>query len=55
MSSFHESRPRWRGLWLTTDADDRLPRGISILVIGVLSALSWAMLIGIVMAVRAAF
>jgi hypothetical protein len=41
-------RPR-----LTTDADGRLPRGRSLLIIGVLSALSWVLLIALFMALRA--
>jgi hypothetical protein len=36
-----------------TAADERLPRGLSLAVIALLSALSWAVLISIVLALRA--
>jgi hypothetical protein len=41
------ARPKW-----TRDAEERLPRGRALLVIGVLSALSWGVLIGLFMALR---
>ena len=53
MSSFHpanerRARPKW-----TTDAQGRLPRGLALLVTGALSALSWAVLIALFIALRA--
>jgi hypothetical protein len=51
MSVFdHTDKKRRR---LTTDAEGRLPRGRSLLIIGVLSALSWLVLIALFMALRA--
>jgi hypothetical protein len=41
-------RPR-----LTTDAEGRLPRGRALLIIAALSVLSWAILIALLMALRA--
>ena len=35
-----------------TDAEGRLPPGLSLLVIGALSALSWAVLVALFMALR---
>jgi hypothetical protein len=42
------ARPKW-----TTDAEERLPRRRALLMIGVLSALSWLVLIALFMALRA--
>jgi hypothetical protein len=53
MSVLHHTEKKRRRLTPTTDAIGRLPRGRSLLIIGVLSALSWAVLIGLFMALRA--
>jgi hypothetical protein len=52
MSIFHHAdQNRFRR---TTEAGDRLSNGMSLLIIAGLSALCWAVLIAIVMAVQAA-
>jgi hypothetical protein len=51
LSTFHVDKRRAA---LPTDSDDRLPRGVCYVIIVGLSALSWAVLISIVMAFRAA-
>ena len=54
MSGFHhfgEKPAKWRR---APASEGRLPLGVSILAIAALSALSWAFLIAIVMALRAA-
>ena len=53
MTSFHDAGPRPRTLIPTTDAEGRLPRGGAMLVIPGLSALSWVVLVAIVIALRA--
>ena len=53
MTSFHDAGPRPRTLIPTTDAEGRLPRGRAMLVIAGLSALSWVVLVAIVIALRA--
>ena len=53
MSVFHHTDKKRRRLRLTTDAEGRLPRGRSLLIIGVLSALSWLVLIALFIALRA--
>jgi len=53
MASFHSTDERRARLKRTTDAEVRLPRGLSLLVIGALSALSWGVLIGLFMALQA--
>jgi hypothetical protein len=55
MFSFHrvdQRRPRSRS-GLPIETEDRLPVGESVVVIAGLSALSWAVLISIVMGLRA--
>lgn len=52
MSIFHDAGPR-HPTYSAREFDGRLPRKLSVLVIGGLSALSWGVLIGIVMALRA--
>jgi hypothetical protein len=53
MSIFHDTDKKRRRLRLTTDAEGRLPRGRSLLIIGVLSALSWGVLIALFIGLRA--
>jgi len=53
MSVLHHTDKKRRRLRLTTAADGRLPPGLALLVIGALSALSWAVLIALFMALRA--
>ncbi len=53
MSSFHPANERGATLQRTTGAEGRLPPGRALLVIGALSALSWAVLIALFMALRA--
>lgn len=52
MSAFHRVRPERAGP--QTETEDILPLGQSVLVIAALSLLSWAVLISIVVALRAA-
>jgi hypothetical protein len=51
MSVLHHTDKKRRRLGPTTDAEGRLPPGLSLLIIGVLSALSW--LVALFMALRA--
>jgi hypothetical protein len=53
MSVFHHIDKKRRRLRLTAEADGRLPRGRSLLVIGALSVLSWAVLIALFVALWA--
>jgi hypothetical protein len=53
MASFQPADERHARAKRTTDAEERLPRGRALLVIGVLSALSWVLLIALFMALRA--
>jgi hypothetical protein len=53
MSVFHHTDKKRRRLRLTIDAEGRLPRGRGMLIIGVLSALSWLVVIALFMALRA--
>jgi hypothetical protein len=53
MSVFHHTDKKRRRLRLTTDAEGRLPRGRALLIIGLLSALTWVVLIALFMALRA--
>jgi hypothetical protein len=53
MSSFDSAKERRTRLGSTTDVERRLPRGRALLMIGVLSALSWLVLIALFMALRA--
>ena len=55
MSSFHEADKKRIGARPLAGTNGRLPLGMSALVIGALSVLSWAALISIAMALRAAF
>jgi hypothetical protein len=52
MSVLHHTDEKHRRLRLTTEANGRLPPGLSLLVIGALSALSWGVLIALFMALR---
>ena len=54
MSSFHEADKKRIGAPPLVGTDGRLSLGLSALVISALSALSWAALISIAMALRAA-
>ena len=51
MSGLHRAHSRWAG---STTETERLAPGLSVLIIAGLSALSWAVLISIVLAVLAA-
>jgi hypothetical protein len=53
MFSFLRVDFRWSRLGLPTEIEGRLPLGQAVLVIAGLSALSWAVLISIVLALRA--
>jgi hypothetical protein len=55
VSTFEAAMPIYNHLELsgTLDDDARLPRGISMLIIGALSVLSWMVLITLFMALRA--
>jgi hypothetical protein len=53
MSVVHHTDKKRRRLRLATDAEGRLPRGRSLLIIGVLSALSWLVVIALFKALRA--
>jgi hypothetical protein len=53
MASFQPADERRARVRSTTDVERRLPRGRSLLIIGVLSALSWLVLIALFMALRA--
>jgi hypothetical protein len=53
MSVFHHTDKKRRRLRLIAEADGRLPRGRSLLVIGALSVLSWAVLIALFVALWA--
>ena len=53
MLSFRPANARRGGLKRMTDAEGRLPPGLSLLLIGALSVLSWGVLIGLFMALRA--
>jgi hypothetical protein len=53
MASFDAAKERRARLRSTTDVERRLPRGRALLMIGVLSALSWLVLIALFMALRA--
>jgi hypothetical protein len=53
MSVFHHTDKKRRRLGSITDAEGRLPRGRALLIIGVLSALSWVLLIALFIALRA--
>ena len=53
MSLFYRVEERRAGLRPVRDIEDRLPLGQSVAVIAGLSVLSWAVLIGIVIAFRA--
>jgi hypothetical protein len=55
MASFHEADKKRIGARPLAGTNGRLPLGISALVIGALSVLSWVGLISIAMALRAAF
>ncbi len=53
MLSFHPANERRARLRRTTDVEERLPRRRALFVITALSVLSWVVLIGLVMALRA--
>ena len=53
MPSFQPADERSARPKRTTDAQERLPRGRALVMIGVLSVLSWAVLIALFMALRA--
>jgi hypothetical protein len=53
MSSFQPAKGLHARLKRTTDAEQHLPRGRALLVIGALSAFSWMVVIGLFMALRA--
>ena len=53
MASFQPANERHVRLKRTTDTERRLPRGRALLVIAALSVLSWMVLIGLFMALRA--
>jgi len=53
MSVVHHTDEKRRALRRTPDAEGRLPPGVSLLVIGALSALSWAVLIAGAFGIRA--
>jgi hypothetical protein len=53
MPVLHRTDKKRRGVRLTTDVEGRPPPGLALLVIGGLSVLSWAMLIALLMALRA--
>jgi hypothetical protein len=53
MASFQPADERHARPKRTTDAEERLPRGRALLIIGLLSALSWVLLIALFMALRA--
>jgi hypothetical protein len=53
MSTFHRVDQRRARPGLPIETEDRLPVGQSVVVIAGLSALSWAVLISIVLALRA--
>jgi hypothetical protein len=53
MSVLHHIDKKRLRLRTTTTADGRLSPGLALLVIGTLSALSWAVLIGLFMGLRA--
>jgi hypothetical protein len=53
MASFQPADERSVRPKRTTDAEERLPRRRALLMIGVLSALSWLVLIALFMALRA--
>jgi hypothetical protein len=53
MSSFHRVDQRRARPGLPTETEARLPVGQSVVVIASLSALSWAVLIAIIMGLRA--
>ena len=53
MSTFHRVDQRRTRLGPPTDTEVRLPRGQAVVVIAGLSALSWAVVIAIVVAIRA--
>jgi len=53
MSVLHHIDKKRQRQRLSTNAEGRLPRGHSLLVIGGLSALSWVILIALFMALRA--
>ena len=53
MFPFHRVDHRWPTLGLPTEIEGRLPRGLAILVIAGLSVLAWAILIAIIMGLRA--
>ena len=53
MSTFHHVDQRGAGIGPAAQTDNRLSPGVSVIVIAGLSMLSWAVLISIVMAVRA--
>ena len=53
MASFQPADERHARPKRTTDAEERLPRRRALLMIGVLSALSWVLLIALFVALRA--
>jgi hypothetical protein len=53
MASFQPANERSARPKRATDAEERLPRGRALLIIGVLSALSWVLLIALFMTLRA--
>ena len=53
MSTFHRVDQRGAGVGPEAQTDNRLPPGLSVIVITGLSTLSWVVLISIVLAVRA--
>ena len=54
MSAFHRVERRRVKLGPPTKAEHRLPRAQSVIIIAGFSALSWAVLISVVLALRAA-
>jgi hypothetical protein len=53
MASFDSAKDRRARLRSATDVERRLPRGRALLMIGVLSALSWVLLVALFVALRA--